>query len=77
MPGTSPLDLFKEEMASEQAAIRINAIHRIGIIATLIGPSKVKRELLPMLESNEIFHPNYLIRAPRRPLYMLRSHLID
>ena len=79
MPGSSPLDLFKEEMASEQASVRINAIHRIGIIATLIGPSKVKRELLPMLESNHKHHsPSvYKLRFPTFKTMLTFSGLIN
>jgi hypothetical protein len=53
--GTSALTLFKEEMSHDQMSVRINAVHRIGIIATLLGPEKVKRELLPMIESNISF----------------------
>lgn len=45
------MELLREEISSEQTAVKINAIHRIGIIATLIGSSKVKRELLPYVES--------------------------
>ena len=55
MYSTGPMELFKEEMSSEQPAVRINAIHRIGIVATLIGSSKVKRELLPMIESSRVY----------------------
>lgn len=52
MSGGSPaLALFKEEMSCDQMSVRINAIHRLPIVATLIGPEKVKRELLPMIES--------------------------
>jgi len=53
MPGLAPLDLLREELSSSQMSVRINAIHRISIVATLIGEEGVKQELIPYLESRE------------------------
>lgn len=47
---TGPIDLLKEELSNDQMYVRINAIHRIPIIATLVGKDGVKRNLLPMIE---------------------------
>ena len=44
------MDLLKEELSSNQMSVRINAIHRIGIVATLIGEDAVKKELMPYIE---------------------------
>lgn len=65
--GANALALFKEEMANDQMSVRINAVHRIGIIATLLGPEKVKRELLPMIESNTSFFFMSLLIVSRLP----------
>ena len=46
----NPFDLLKEEMESDEIAVRINAIHRMKIIATLLGPDGIKNKLLPYLD---------------------------
>ena len=38
----SPLDLLKEEMENDEVALRVNAIHRMKIVATCLGPEGVK-----------------------------------
>jgi len=38
MGDTNPLDLLREEMESDEIQYRVNAIHRIKIVAELIGP---------------------------------------
>jgi serine/threonine-protein phosphatase 2A regulatory subunit A len=45
----SPLDLLKEEMNNDEIYIRVNAIHRIPIVATIIGKDAVRAQLLPYL----------------------------
>lgn len=57
--GDSPLDLLKEEMNNDETYIRVNAIHRIKVIATIIGKDAVRTQLLPYLttllnESEEV-----------------------
>lgn len=47
----NPMDLLKEEMDNDDIAIRVNAIHRIKIICTILGPENTKSQLLPFLES--------------------------
>ena len=71
MSSVSPLDLLKQELSSEQLYIRVNAIHRVPIIAVLIGQSKVRSELLPMIESKP--PPNPRPRQRRRRRNALRS----
>ena len=44
------MDLLKEEMANDQVAVRINAIHRVELIAAT-SPHVVDNELIPYLES--------------------------
>ena len=46
----NPFDLLKEEMESDEIAVRINAIHRMKIIATLLGTDGIKTKLLPYVD---------------------------
>lgn len=43
-------NLVKEEMENDEISIRVNCIHRLKIVATLISPEDVKNQLLPFLE---------------------------
>ena len=51
MSQESPLDLLREELQSEETFLRINAIHRVPVVATLLGSEAVKNQLLPFLNS--------------------------
>lgn len=42
--------LLKEEMENDEISIRVNAIHRLKIVATLTSPEDVKNLVLPYLE---------------------------
>ena len=46
-----PMDFFREELESDQIAVRVNAVHRAPVIAALIGEKSVEKELIPLLES--------------------------
>ena len=46
-----PMEFLKEEMESDQIAIRVNAIHRTPIIGALIGERGIEKELLPYFET--------------------------
>lgn len=50
----NPMDLLREEMDNDEIALRVNAIHRIKIICTLLGPDGIKSQLLPFLESKSL-----------------------
>ena len=43
----NPIELLKEEMESDEVYLRVNAIHRTKIIASLIGFDGIKSTLLP------------------------------
>ena len=43
----SPIELLKEEMESDEIYLRVNAIHRTKVIASLIGFDGIKNTLLP------------------------------
>ena len=55
----NPFFLLKEEMENDEISIRVNAIHRLKIVATLMSPDDVKNQLLPYLEG--IFFLIYLL----------------
>lgn len=46
-----PLEFFKQELSSDEIFIKVNAIHRIKVISTVIGSSRVEQELIPYLSS--------------------------
>ena len=48
------MELLKEEIDSGETHIVVNALHQLPTIATVMGPQKVKSELIPYLSSN--FH---------------------
>jgi serine/threonine-protein phosphatase 2A regulatory subunit A len=43
------LEFFKEEIASDTAAVRIEAINNLNLIASALGPQKTREELIPYL----------------------------
>ena len=54
MDNISALDLLKEEMEIDDIASRVNAIHKIPIVVSLMAPEAIKNTLLPFLESNHL-----------------------
>jgi len=46
----NPFGLLKEEMDNDEVAIRVNAIHRLRTIVTVVGPDFFKTQILPYLE---------------------------
>lgn len=56
------LELLKEEMQTEEIHLKVNAIHRLKVVALCLGQEATASQLLPYLESK----PNpqkYLCRA--------------
>lgn len=45
------MEILKEEMENDELHHRVNAIHRIRIIATILGPDGTKNQLLPYLDN--------------------------
>lgn len=43
--------MFKEELDTEDSASRINTIHKVPIVATLMPVEGIKTTLLPFLEA--------------------------
>ena len=51
MDNINPFDLFKEELDSDDLATRVNTIHRLPIVATLMSLDAIKNTLLPFLDT--------------------------
>lgn len=50
MENINPFELFKEELDSDDPASRINTVHKVSIVATLMNPDNIKSTLLPFLD---------------------------
>jgi len=46
----NPLDLLKEEMTHDEVTIRVNAIHRLRTVVTVMGTDSFKTQILPYVE---------------------------
>jgi len=51
MSDLNAFDLLREEMESDETHLRVNAIHRLKIVATLLGTEGIKSTLLPYIDS--------------------------
>jgi hypothetical protein len=46
----NPFELLKEEMENDEVAIRVNAIHRLKTVVTVMGNEAFKSQILPYIE---------------------------
>jgi serine/threonine-protein phosphatase 2A regulatory subunit A len=51
MENNNPFEFFKEELDSDDLSVRVNTIHKIPIIATLMSTDAIKNTLLPYLDA--------------------------
>lgn len=49
----NPINLFKEDMENDEIAIRVNAIHRLKIVATLVSQDDIRNILLPFFDGKK------------------------
>ena len=70
----SALDLLKEEMTSDETYIKVNSIHRLKIICTVLGSDSVRQQLLPYLSSNPYLA---LLHEDEEVLFALAESLED
>ena len=54
MDSFNPLDVLREEMENEETALRVNAVHRMRVVATLLPTDKLKSQLIPYIDRNEL-----------------------
>ncbi|OMJ76495.1 hypothetical protein SteCoe_24117 [Stentor coeruleus] len=65
----SALDLLKEEIGSDEIYVKVNSIHRLKTIATILGSEAVKQQLMPYLAT--------LIHEDEEVLFALAQSLGD
>lgn len=51
MENLNPLEVLKEELDTDDVAQKINAVHRLRIVGTIMGPEGIRNSLLPFLDS--------------------------
>lgn len=51
MENINPFELLKEELDTDDLATRINAIHKVAIVATLMPTEAIKTTLIPFLDT--------------------------
>jgi serine/threonine-protein phosphatase 2A regulatory subunit A len=54
MDSVNPLDVLREEMENEEIGLRVNAVHRIRVVATLLPPDKMKSQLIPYIDCTNV-----------------------
>lgn len=47
----NPLELLQEELSQDEVYVKVNAIHRLQIVATVLGPENTRNQLIPYLNS--------------------------
>ena len=79
MENVNPFELFKEELDNDDLACRVNTVHKLPIVATLMPVDAVKTTLLPYLdgmckkEDDEVV---FAIAQEYSNLAYMRSHLV-
>lgn len=51
MENPNAFEIFKEEMEIDETATRINAVHKLPIVATLMSADAIKNQLIPYLDN--------------------------
>jgi hypothetical protein len=51
MENINALELFKEGLDTDDIASRVNTIHKVSIVATLMSADAIKTTLLPFLDA--------------------------
>lgn len=69
MENTNAFEFFKEEMDVDDIAVRVNTVHKLPIIATLMTPDAIKNQLIPFLDGTS----RLTQRSPRRKTMRLCS----
>jgi hypothetical protein len=47
----SPFDFFRQETSNADAVVRTEAMSKIAVIVSLMGPERTRNEMLPYLQS--------------------------
>ena len=62
MENLNPFEIFKEEMETDESSVRINAVHKLPIVATLMTTDAIKNQLIPYLDSTPFLTPSGLTK---------------
>ena len=49
----SPFDFFRQETSNPDVIVRTEAMNKILVIVSLMGPERVRNEMLPYLQSKQ------------------------
>lgn len=50
MDSNNAFEIFKEEIENDDVSVRINTIHKLPIVATLMSVDAIKSSLIPYLD---------------------------
>jgi len=54
----NPFELVKEEMTHDEVTVRVNAVHRLRTVVTVMGNDSFKTQILPYFEGTYIISIN-------------------
>ena len=46
----NPMDVLKEDLDTDEVGSKVNAIHKVRIVASILGTEGIKNTLLPFLD---------------------------
>ena len=50
MENLNPMDVLKEDLDTDEVAAKVNAIHKLRIVASILGVDGIRNILLPFLD---------------------------
>ena len=50
MENLNPMDVLKEDLDTDEVASKVNAIHKVRVVASILGVEGIKNTLLPFLD---------------------------
>jgi len=73
MTDTEPLDLFLEEINNEDIELKVDACHKLPIVASICGPDVVRSKILPIISDISTSDEDELLYAIAEELGNLRD----
>lgn len=75
MDNLNPLDVLKEELDTDEVTAKINAMHKLRIVATVMGPDGIRNVLLPYLDSNPYPHAALIKKEEDEVLFAIAEEI--
>lgn len=75
MENLNPLDVLKEELDTDEVTAKINAMHKLRIVATLMGPDGIRNILLPYLDSNSTHYTALIKKEEDEVLFAIAEEI--